>query len=113
MVDKTQNLFGVDDGDSKAVGGHSIKVAFESGADMEFTYLVPDELWPIKQGQRVEAPFGKKNKHQVGFCVEAGEGDIRKVVSGKFRLKAIAKVIDEKPLLNVQLMELARWISSY
>ncbi len=113
MIQHGQNLFGINERDSEAVGGHSIKVAFESGADREFTYLVPDELWPIKQGQRVEAPFGKKNKHQVGFCVEAGEGDIRKVVSGKFRLKAIAKVIDEKPLLNVQLMELARWISSY
>jgi primosomal protein N' len=45
-------------------------VAFETAADMEFDYLVPDELWPIEAGQRVEVPFGRKNKLEKGFCVE-------------------------------------------
>jgi primosomal protein N' (replication factor Y) len=112
MPDETQNLF-APDRNGKAQGRHTIKVAFESGADTEFTYTVPDELWPVKEGQRVEAPFGRKNKHQVGFCVEVGTADAKEQVSGKFKLKAIARAIDTQPLLNGQLMELARWISGY
>jgi primosomal protein N' (replication factor Y) len=113
MPQRAQNLFEFEQGDLKAQGGHAIRVAFESAADTEFTYLVPDRLWPVEQGQRVEAPFGKKNKYQTGFCVEVCTGDIRKQISGRFTLKAIAKVIDPQPLLNSQLMALARWISDY
>ncbi len=113
MPDEIQNLFVFDRNGQRAQGRHTIKVAFESGADTEFTYVVPDQLWPLEEGQRVEAPFGRKNKHQVGFCVEAGQDDIRKLVFGKFRLKTIAKVVDEEPLLNSELMELARWIGGY
>ena len=43
----------------------------ESAADTEFDYAVPDEIWPIQVGQRVEVPFGKKNKIETGFCVVA------------------------------------------
>ncbi len=94
---------------------HIIRVAFESGVDTEFDYLVPDELWPIAVGQRVEVPFGRKNKLQTGFCAETdipfedsftGRGRGRK-------LKKIAKVINNEPLLDTVLMELARWISKY
>ena len=50
--------------------GHIVRVAFESGVDNEFDYLVDDKLWPIGAGQRVEVPFGRKNKLEIGFCVE-------------------------------------------
>jgi primosomal protein N' (replication factor Y) (superfamily II helicase) len=98
---------------------HIIRVAFESAADTEFDYLVPDVLWPIQPGQRVETPFGRKNKLEVGFCVGIAEEGQRHKGTGaqrrerKFKLKRIEKVIDKEPLLDVQLMELARWISSY
>src|SRR4030042_3064264 len=52
---------------------HIIRVAFESAADTEFDYFVPDKLWPVNIGQRIEAPFGRKNKPEVGFW---GEADI-------------------------------------
>jgi primosomal protein N' (replication factor Y) len=97
---------------------HIIRVSFDSAADMEFDYLVPDEFWPIEAGQQVEALFGRSNKLEKGFCVGSvspqlytgGSG-----VSGKrsFKLKTILKVIDRSPLLDEQLMELARWISGY
>jgi hypothetical protein len=32
---------------------HIVRVAFESAADTEFDYAVPDELWPVQVGQRV------------------------------------------------------------
>jgi primosomal protein N' (replication factor Y) len=90
---------------------HIIRVAFESAADAEFDYLLPDEFWPIKAGQRVEVPFGKKNKIEVGFCVAVLDKTQR--IERKFKLKTVEKIIDKEPLLNCELMELAHWISSY
>ncbi|MHC4488988.1 MAG: primosomal protein N' family DNA-binding protein, partial [Planctomycetota bacterium] len=101
------------------VYNHIIRVVFESAADAQFDYAVPDELWPIRAGQRVEVPFGKKNKLQTGFCVAVeGQRQSDKGVEAqsrerRFKLKSIEKVIDDKPLVDSELMELARWISSY
>lgn len=97
---------------------HIIRVAFESAADTEFDYAVPDEIWPVEIGQRVEAPFGKKNKLQIGFCVDTEQKRQRDKGTEarskkKFKLKIVTKVIDKEPLVNTELMELARWISSY
>jgi primosomal protein N' (replication factor Y) len=90
---------------------HIIQVAFEAGVDSEFDYLVPAELWPIRTGQRVETPFGRKNKLQTGFCVK---DDVSyKETPKKFKLKKITRIVDKQPLLDEQLMALARWISSY
>jgi len=95
----------------EVASGYIIRVAFESGVDSEFDYLVPDELWPVGTGQRVEVPFGRKDKLQIGFCIKA---DIsHRETQRKFKLKKVARAIDKKPLLDEQLMELARWISSY
>ncbi len=105
--------------DKWVVCNHIIRVAFDSGVDNEFDYLVPDELWPVKIGQRVEVPFGRKNKLQIGFCVlieEEGQRDKGTEAQGeerKFKFKNIEKVIDKEPLVDAELMELARWISSY
>lgn len=94
--------------------GHVIRVAFESGVDSEFDYLVPDKLFPVQTGQRVKAPFGRSNKLEIGFCVEteclAAAGTAAKK---KFKLKTITDVIDKTPLIDSGLMELARWISDY
>ncbi len=97
------------------IGGHIIRVAFESGLDREFDYLVPDRLLPIEAGRRVEVPFGRADKLQIGFCVAT---DIsRRETRGKkkkiFKLKRVHKVVDKEPLLGAELMGLARWLSSY
>jgi primosomal protein N' (replication factor Y) (superfamily II helicase) len=110
------SLFGEDKTD-KAPAGYVIRVAFESGVDTEFDYLVPDKLWPITVGQRIETPFGKSNKLKTGFCVETdlshrehrGHRENKK----KFKLKTISTIIDKEPLVDAGLMELARWISDY
>jgi len=111
---KTDSLFASEQ--AKQVScSHIIRVAFESAADREFDYLVPDEIWPIEQGQRVEAPFGRKNKLEIGFCVEA-DVPFEKSFAGrgeKRNLKIVSRVIDKEPLLDANLMELARWISDY
>jgi len=94
---------------------HIIRVAIESAADSEFDYLVPEELWPIVVGQRVEVPFGKKNKIEAAFCVVADVPREKSFAGGKDggKLKSIVRRIEEEPLLGPQLMELAFWISDY
>ncbi len=110
---KADSLFATEEAGEQC--HYIIRVAFESAADTEFDYFVPGELWPIKTGQRIEAPFGRKNKPEVGFCVEADVPTEQSFISrGRGReLKKIARVIDKEPLVDPQLMELARWISSY
>lgn len=108
-----QNLFTSEADDTSS--GHIIRVAFESAADTEFDYLVPDDVWPVRVGQRVEAPFGRNNKRQKGFCVESeipAEDAFGSEQRG-IRLKTIANVVDKEPLVDSELMELARWISGY
>ena len=94
---------------------HIIRVAMESAADTEFDYLVPDGLWPVEVGQRVEAPFGKGNRVETGFCVAADVPREKSFAGGEDggRLKSIIRRVDEEPLLGTQLMELAVWISDY
>src|SRR4030042_4378202 len=113
---QTNSLFVTEDVQQSRCS-HIIRVAFETAADMEFDYLVPDELWPIEAGERVEASFGRKNKLEKGFCVEVvAEGQEHKGANKKgreFKLKRISRVIDKEPLLDEKLMELAQWISGY
>jgi primosomal protein N' (replication factor Y) len=105
----TASLFETQEPEQSA--GHVIRVAFDSAVDTEFDYLVPDKLWPIQPGRRIEAPFGKSNKLEIGFCVES---DVRPTVTPKkFKLKLISDCIDKEPLLDAGLMELAKWISDY
>jgi primosomal protein N' (replication factor Y) len=101
--------------EEQAICSHVIRVAFESAADTEFDYGVPDEIWPIQVGQRVEAPFGRKDKLEKGFCVDANvpiEQSFAAHDKGH-KLKTIICVIDKEPLLDSELMDLARWISGY
>jgi primosomal protein N' (replication factor Y) len=110
----TPSLFGPEE-TAQPAGRHIIRVALASAAETEFDYVVPDELWPVQVGQRVEVPFGRGNKREEGFCVETDLS--REQAFGSedrgIRLKAVACVLDEEPLLDTQLMELARWIGEY
>ncbi|MBN1359235.1 MAG: primosomal protein N' [Sedimentisphaerales bacterium] len=110
----TPSLFAADSPPEPAAT-HIVRVALETAADTEFDYLVPDALWPIEVGRRVEVPFGKGNRKEVAFCVEADVPVERSAAaSGKrVKLKRVARVVDEQPLLGSELMELARWISQY
>ena len=112
---RTDILFAPEDDRQTSVCNHIIRVAFETAADTEFDYLVPDEIWPVQAGQRVEAPFGKNNKREKGFCTEADVPPERAFGSEErgIRLKVIERLVDKSPLLDVHLMDLAKWISSY
>ncbi len=111
---QTDSLFPSQEAEKQSCN-HIIRVAFESGADTEFDYLVPDRFWPVGAGQRVKAPFGTKDKLQTGFCVRSDiPAEESYLAGGRGRtLKTISQPIEEEPLLDSNLMELAGWISSY
>jgi primosomal protein N' (replication factor Y) len=110
-----QSLFEIHEVGQDAAPRHIIRVALESAADREFDYAIPDEFWPVQVGRRVEVPFGKKNKLEVGFCVEADVPQDESFAGPdkKHKLKQIARVVDKEPLIGSQLLELARWVSEY
>lgn len=73
--------------------------------DKEFDYIIPPELEAAAQkGCRVTVPFGNGNKKRLGIIF-----DVTDYSDGK-RLKKIAEVLDEAPLLSDEMLELARWI---
>jgi len=116
---QTSNLFEQDIEETPC--RYVIRVAFESAADTEFDYAVPDQIWPVDVGQRVEAPFGRNNKLHIGFCVDIDKSrpdpsaPLRSAQDDnkRYKLKKITKIIDKEPLVDAELMELARWISNY
>ena len=74
--------------------------------DKTFTYLVPKELEDkIKKGIRVYVPFGKQKLE--GFVI-----DISKNKEIDYEVKEIISVIDEEPVLNEEMLELGKYISS-
>ncbi len=84
------------------------RVAFETGGDNLYDYAIADSMISeLAIGQRVKAPFGKKNHLQIGFCVSFPD------ISGVQKVKYIAEIIDPIPLLDARRMELAQWIARY
>ncbi|MCQ2476244.1 MAG: primosomal protein N' [Clostridia bacterium] len=85
------------------------KVAVEAANysfDMEFTYSIPRELEATAQpGCRVTVPFGNGNRKSLGIIFELTDECEAK------RIKKITEVKDESPLLNDEMIRLARFIS--
>jgi primosomal protein N' (replication factor Y) len=83
-------------------------VVFNRPLDHAFTYAVGEPLRDrIAVGKRVRAPFGRRNKAAVGFCVRlAREAPERPV-------KELVEVLDDEPLLTDNLLRLTRWMADY
>lgn len=73
--------------------------------DMLFSYAVPDNF-RIKCGCRVLIPFGKYNKCHTGVVMNTRSGSID-------GLKKIISVIDDKPVLSNEMIELAIYLHDY
>lgn len=77
------------------------------GFDKQYSYLVPQRLEnKVLPGIRVLVPFGKGNKKVVGFVTAL-------VCESSDKLKPIDSVIEEKPLVNEELLKLIMWLSEY
>jgi primosomal protein N' (replication factor Y) len=93
---------------SVLVPGLYADVAVNRPVRCEFTYRVPESLRAmIVQGVRVAVPLGPRR--EIGVVV-ALRGDAPIAES---KLKAIARCLDVEPLIDAQLLELTRWMSTY
>ncbi len=82
-------------------------VAVPFPVDKLFTYAVPEALrGRVKPGSRVLVPFG--HRRVTGYAIEE-----RCRTPGAVKIREIASLVDEEPLLTEELLDLARWMSSY
>jgi len=83
------------------------KVIVEISLDREFDYRIPAHLQEsIKVGSQVNVPFQSRELRGfvVGLANNSAFGD---------KLKEIAGVVGEKPLIPDEIMKLAYWIADY
>lgn len=81
-------------------------IAFNLPVDSLFTYIIPDSVKDeIKPGQRVLAPFGKRNITGVVLELPA-KPNIKK-------LKPLIKALDAEPLISQEMIDFCKWISKY
>jgi len=82
------------------------EIAFPLPLRKTFTYSIPGNLKEkIKPGQRALVPFGREKK--LGFVVSAIP------VSKVKNTKELLDLIDEEPIITLEILELTRWVSEY
>ena len=86
-----------------------------SSLDRPFTYLCPDDT-PVCAGMRVEVNFGAMPRPLVGFVLRVSHTDEGKEqIQARlgFEVSFISRLIDDKPLLSQELLQLSSAIASY
>ncbi len=111
--DKTKSLFGTELDDAPNASGVIVRVALDTGADSLFDYVVPEFLGAVGAGQRVEVPFGQANKLKQAFVVKVIDDADEIAKCRRFKLKSAKAILDEVPLLDEELIQLAQWIAQY
>ncbi|XIF20292.1 MAG: primosomal protein N [Acetilactobacillus jinshanensis] len=70
-----------------------------------FTYSIPDSLANVvKPGMRVIVPFGNGGRKIQGFVVGFTN-------HSKYHLKPITAVMDLKPVVDPELLQLSKWLA--
>ncbi|HUT32205.1 MAG TPA: primosomal protein N' [Planctomycetota bacterium] len=84
------------------------KVALNLPAGDAFDYAVPPDLRArLRPGLRVRVPF--RNRQLVGYCVRLLDAP----TIDPARLKPIAAIVDDEPLVDDAMLELTRWVADY
>ena len=91
------------------------RVVFAEAPFGPYDYSIPLQLEDqIRPGVRVSVPLGRGNRMVRGYCVDVVNARHPEAASVNVaRLKPITRVIDERPIIDVELLDLARWISDY
>lgn len=80
--------------------------------DQPFTYLSPSIIESqMAVGMRVEVPFGKGNRHVQGFIVATFDVSEEEITKQEFQWKEIISVLDLTPVLNQELLQLAKYMA--
>lgn len=83
-----------------------VDVALPAAVRKQFTYHVPKELEnSIQKGQRVWIPF--RNFNAIGVIVRVH------TKTPSFKTKPVRKILDQKPILSKELLDLTEWISKF
>ncbi|MFM8218229.1 MAG: primosomal protein N', partial [Planctomycetaceae bacterium] len=108
---KQQHLFEPDPPEWELVDRDDIwcaQLVFNRPLDTPFDYVVPEEFRPVLQpGMRVRVPFGRGDHLITGYCVGLG----KPTTPHTARLKRVAALIDQQPLLTPGMLDLTRWIA--
>lgn len=77
-----------------------------SNVDKPFTYILDGDLATyVKPGMRVIVPFGRGDKPIKGIVIE-----VLDKFNHSYKLKKVIDVLDDKPLISKELIELSLWI---
>ncbi|MFO0960005.1 MAG: primosomal protein N' [Isosphaeraceae bacterium] len=89
-------------------------VVFNRPLDDVFTYRIPEEIRSrLKPGARVAVPLGRGNTSAVGYVVRVDEVLDPESGLDPARIKDVADLLDDPPLIDAAMLELTRWIASY
>jgi primosomal protein N' (replication factor Y) len=89
-------------------------VVFAQGPEAAYDYAVPENLRAAAEpGRRVRVPFGAGNRSKVGYCVRVETRRLLDRHGHHSRLKELAAVIDDAPLLDPAMLRLTQWIADY
>ena len=91
------------------------RVAFPETPYGPYDYSIPDHLVESVQiGVRLRVPLGRGNRPMMGYCLDILEPHHPNAESvNPKRLKPIQAVVDQKPIINTNLLSVAKWISDY
>ena len=81
-----------------------VGVAVENSAysfDMEFDYLLRDDMLCAKPGCRVLVPFGRSDRYRQGIITS-----VSPYIKGDKKLKYVAELIDREPIMNAEMLRL-------
>ena len=79
-----------------------------SQVDKPFTYILDEDLvYLVKEGMRVVIPFGKGNTLIKGIVIKILDN-----CDEKYELKRVIDVLDDKPLITKNLIDLSIWIKN-
>jgi primosomal protein N' (replication factor Y) len=115
---KQQNLFevepqpwNIDDQDDWLAA----RVALAEAPFGPYDYRIPSEFESsVRAGVRLKVPLGRGNRTMQGYCVDViGPFHPQAHTVNPGKLKTIIGVLDAAPIINLQLLELAAWISDY
>lgn len=90
------------------------EVAFAEPPFGPYDYAVPDALRDrIEVGRRARVPIGKGERTMVGYVTALASAGDRPQLDWRKPLKEVGGVVDARPLIDLKLMRLARWISEH
>jgi len=87
-----------------------VRVAVAAPVPSLYSYLVPESLVArVDTGSLIEVPFGRGRKRALVVEGPVPPGDAEK----GFRLKAVASLVEEEPVLDAALLKVLRWSADY